>query len=201
MKSKYLLTCDDLDDLLSANHFPMSFSELHGLLSGLLSAGFDAGTPWIQYIKTAIDDDNYVFSNELLEVFEELKQQTHASISDNSFSFEIMLPEDNHPLSERLLALSQWCQGFLLGYGLIIGDSPIHNKEVDEALQDMVALSQVDIETEETESAEQDFVTISEHVRVAAQVIMFETKVMQKGRTPEKKQNSPEGLFSSKTIH
>ena len=35
----------------------------------------------------------------------------------DEMEFELLLPDDDAPLEQRATALSQWCQGFLYGFG------------------------------------------------------------------------------------
>ena len=86
----------------------------------------------------------------------------------------LLLPDDEYPLIDRLEALSLWCQGFLLGFGLQFGDQSIDNSEITESLQDISDISQLEVSADEGEDAQIALVTVMEHIKVAVKVIYLE---------------------------
>ena len=42
---------------------------------------------------------------------------TVRALRGDEMEFQLLLPDDDAPLVERAMALSQWCQGFLYGFG------------------------------------------------------------------------------------
>ena len=74
---------------------------------------------------------------------------------------------------ERALALSQWCQGFLYGFGT---GGPCRaselTAEVEEVLRDLTHISQASVDTgADAEEEEQAYAEIVEYVRVGVQLI------------------------------
>jgi hypothetical protein len=101
----------------------------------------------------------------LLALFE----QTAKLLSEGGFEFDLLLPDDEESLSNRVDALRHWCLGFLLGLGFArSGDD--WPGESGELLKDLVEFTQVDsdVEGEEDETA---FFELVEYVRVAVQVV------------------------------
>jgi len=97
-------------------------------------------------------------------------------LENDIFSLELIIPEDNAPLEERLTNICRWAQGFLLGYGLQIQSQVIKSDDLNEALNDLMEISQVELEVEESEEMEQALHTVVEHVRVTSQVVFLETR-------------------------
>jgi hypothetical protein len=87
--------------------------------------------------------------------------------------FQLLLPDDDAPLAERAMALSQWCQGFLYGFGT--GGAVPRDRlsgEVEEVLRDLTHISQASVETgADAEEEEQAYTEIIEYVRAGVQLI------------------------------
>ena len=84
-----------------------------------------------------------------------------------------LLPGDDAPLAERAKALGQWCQGFLDGFGMVVGNAPL-SAEAMEVLQDLSAIAQVQSGLEESEDGESDYMEVMEYLRVAPLLLFAE---------------------------
>jgi uncharacterized protein YgfB (UPF0149 family) len=85
----------------------------------------------------------------------------------------LLLPGDETALAERAVALGQWCQGFLAGFGQNAGGLEL-SVEAKEVLQDLVAISQVQDALEESEDGESDYMEVMEYLRVAPLLLFTE---------------------------
>lgn len=98
---------------------------------------------------------------------------TVRALRGDEMEFHLLLPDDDEPLVERALALSQWCQGFLYGFG--IGRQVPRDElkgEVEEVLRDLTHISQASVETgADAEEEEQAYAEIVEYVRAGVQLI------------------------------
>lgn len=98
---------------------------------------------------------------------------TLRSLRGEEMEFQLLLPDDADPLLERALALSQWCQGFLYGFGT--GQAVLRDEltgEVEEVLRDLTHISQASVETgADAEEEEQAYAEIVEYVRAGVQLI------------------------------
>ena len=72
-----------------------------------------------------------------------LFHQTRRQLVDFDFSFEPLLPDEEAPLEDRALALSDWCHGFLQGIGYS-GPSAAWPGECSEILQDFLEIVRLD---------------------------------------------------------
>jgi uncharacterized protein YgfB (UPF0149 family) len=98
---------------------------------------------------------------------------TVRALRGDEMEFQLLLPDDDAALMERALALSQWCQGFLYGFGTA-GAVPREqlSGEVEEVLRDLTHISQASVETgAEAEEEELAYAEIVEYVRAGVQLI------------------------------
>lgn len=146
------------------------------MIHGLFGHGFVVETGrWQQQMS------DYLASGELLpdpalEGLEQLMAFTQKDYQPDSFSIDLIKPEDDYPLHERAKAIGEWCQGYLVGYGLVAaGADEKLEGEAKEALVDLGEISQIDFEMSEPddEELEKAFVTICEHIKMSA-LLLFQ---------------------------
>src|SRR5690606_26477934 len=81
------------------------------------------------------------------------------------------LPDDDSDISERVAALSQWCHGFLTGFGSA-GAKDELSEDARDTLQDLAALVQITADDED--DSEADYMEVTEYVRMAAASLYYE---------------------------
>lgn len=105
----------------------VSISELHGLISGVLSV-CDApkAEEWQALLETLSFGE---LEKNALELVTEEGEDIVATLTDDNDSYQFMplVPDDEHPLFERLMALSDWANGFMTGFG--VTDSALRPEE------------------------------------------------------------------------
>ena len=148
-------------------------SEWHGVLCGLLCAGYPTSAQhWCQVLNELYDVDSQP-AEELNISLEHMRKRTKSLLNDTELGFAIMLPGDDRPLQDRVDALSRWCESFL--YGLSIGGVNAGTnlpENVTETLEDLAEISRADIEADEADAEGEDhFVEIVEYIRVAVILI------------------------------
>ncbi len=84
--------------------------------------------------------------------------------------FSPLIPDDDEVLSVRLAGLSEWCAGYLSGFGAAASGTSVKALPVDvqEILRDFASISGLDDDVEGDEQDESSFMEIYEYVRVAA---------------------------------
>jgi len=92
-------------------------------------------------------------------------------LQDVTFIFQPLLPDDELPLAERLVAVGEWCSHYISGLGEGIGAEFEVSSEGKEALQDMAAIGQISTEFDIDEDGERDYLELVEYIRVAVQLI------------------------------
>ena len=81
------------------------------------------------------------------------------------------MPEDNAPIAERVKELSNWCQGFLFGFGINVKDETLkQHEQIVDAIKDIQEIGQVNIESDD-EADESDFIEVTEYIRMAILMI------------------------------
>lgn len=127
----------------------VSISELHGLMTGFVCAvkppSADEWRTLLGELSFAIPSDRAV---ELLaeygeDVSFELKDQ------DDAYEFAPLVPDDEHELAERFIALKQWAGGFITGVG--VADMYLGKDELD-LLADLSKIASVRLDFEDFES-------------------------------------------------
>jgi hypothetical protein len=94
-------------------------------------------------------------------------------LTSDDMTVVLLLPSDDAPLGERAIALGEWCQGFLAGFGLTARDNEI-STEAMEVLQDLAAVAQVQDALEDSEDGETDYMEVMEYLRVAPLLLFTE---------------------------
>ncbi|MCC6756826.1 MAG: UPF0149 family protein [Arenimonas sp.] len=174
---------DAIQGSLDALRLPLSAAELHGALSGSLCAGAEL-TPrgWLAFVLSDADLDGAAEDGSALaELYFAVDAQLAGDVMD--FEFDLLLPDDGKPVSERGPAMVDWCQGFLGGFGLVPASGQPLSEEADEALQDLAKIAASDLNYDDTESDEDALVEVCEYIRVAA-VLLYNERVV----NPRKRQ-------------
>ena len=154
-----------VNSLLKQTHPDLSAAEAHGIATGMLCVNRQT-TPayWLDALlepTTSPSDAEPL----LVRLFEE----TRRLLASDSFEFALLLPDDEQPLPERLLALKDWCHGFLFGTGCGQPNTALSN-DTQSILRDVAEFTKLDTaaEGEEDESA---FVEITEYLK--SSVLLF----------------------------
>jgi uncharacterized protein len=167
------VTFREIASVLESAGSQVAAAEAHGCLCGALCTTPDYPVErWLEEL-IAADGEELDIQLPPDEALRLLFVDTHRALRGDEMEFEPLLPDDDEPLERRATALSQWCQGFLYGFGT---GKPIREADikgqVDEVLRDFshIARAAVDVgaagEDEETAYAE-----VVEYVRVGVQLI------------------------------
>ncbi|UUY09716.1 YecA family protein [Pseudomonas sp. J452] len=157
--------------LLASSGKPVSPAELHGLLLGrsCAGAGFEPEA-WIQDAVELLGDEP---ADNVRQALIGLQEMVKGELTSTDITVVLLLPSDDAPLIERAQALGQWCQGFLDGFGMILGSTALSG-EAMEVLQDLSAIAQVQSALEESEDGENDYMEVMEYLRVAPLLLFTE---------------------------
>jgi yecA family protein len=157
----------DIDDVVYNSGGAVSAAEAHGMLTGMLCAdrGIEA-EDWLAQVVGA-DLDELTDGDEA--AMNALYADTQTLLKAVDFSFELFLPDDDISLTERVRALSEWCQGFLYGIGYAGAQRP-WPVDCAEVLRDLADISLLD-ENAAGEEDEVAYAEIREFVRVSVQLI------------------------------
>ncbi|HEY0683171.1 MAG TPA: UPF0149 family protein [Steroidobacter sp.] len=147
-------------------------AEAHGCLVGALcTSPHYSMDRWLEEIIPDEDRRNDDDSQQALRL---LYADTLNSLRGEDMEFEVLLPDDDISLATRAGGLSQWCQGFLYGFGT--GQPPKEQElpgNVNEILNDLthIGRASVELEGDGNESEEEAYAEVVEYVRVGVQLI------------------------------
>ncbi|WP_447507768.1 UPF0149 family protein [Acinetobacter lactucae] len=137
-------------------------SELHGLLTGIVCVT-EAPTreEWSQILTTLNVPE---LSDDALTLLTDEAEDVVHALSEDELDYLPMLPDDEHLLQERVQALSDWCAGVVLGFGLASGHVRGDERELIEHLQDVAAVEFEDSDNDE--EGESSYEELYEFVRL-----------------------------------
>jgi yecA family protein len=162
---------DDVDDWFLSLEAEATPAELHGQLSGLIAGN---GTPkpnqWLAICSQLLEvnvQPGTPIADELCALVEVVTQQ----FSVEGFGLELLVPDEQASMLERVEGLGQWCQGFLTGFALA-GNTQQGWKDLSEesreVLTDLASIAQVMVDEDDAEQQEQDYLELLEYVRLGA---------------------------------
>ncbi len=166
--SNNLMDFSTMQAILTSEDVKSHASELHGVLTGLVCAGFEFEDQGYLVMLHDLFNEGDGFPVAVKKAIKQMYNELWNGILDDSYSFNLLLPDDDDSMAERGHALSVWVQGFNLGFGLQQKDTPVVSDEVKEVLTDFVEIANLSDEMEEDEDTEQAYFEIGEYVRISA---------------------------------
>jgi uncharacterized protein YgfB (UPF0149 family) len=165
-----LIPFEDLADLLMPLGCLNGPAELHGLLCGKLCGGLQPDeSTWLEQAWEFLDVTASP-GMEATEAMIDLLRITIAQFHSENYDVQLLVPGDDVDLDQRVQALSQWCHGFLTGFGTsgIDADAEFSPSSA-ESVRDLAAIVQASIDDsyDDEEEAEQDYFNVGEYVRMA----------------------------------
>lgn len=161
----------------------VTLGEVHGTACGLLCASTDASTRcwqqalWPDHLAATQDDP----------VFAQLHEVTRSQLNDPNCDLQLLLPDDHNSLDARVHALSDWCQGFLVGLSLggmkDFSSLPIGAREIAEDLVE-IARAGTSYQLADSEEDEQAYAQLVEYLRVGVLLINEELHPVQASSQP-----------------
>ena len=166
--SEYLpCSYQEMGDELSSLGCDMNASEMHALMSAWLCLHDPGDESWWHQL---FPDMKVTYL--MRQVFMTIADQ----LSSDEFVYELLLPEDDVELSERGVALADWCSAFLSGVGLS-KSKKIFSAELQEGLEDLVEITKLDYASlESAEENEASLMEINEFVKTVVMMTYWEMK-------------------------
>ena len=174
-----------LQAIITTEDVKLHGSELHGVLTGLICAGYSFENNDYLAMLNDVFNNGEALPSKLRMTIKLMFGQLWQEILDDSYSFNLLLPDDDDSLLERGHALGAWVQGFNLGFGLQQNKAAKFSDDVKEVLNDFAEIANLSDEIEEDESTEQAYFEIAEYVRISALLCFTEL-----GTPPESKDKS-----------
>lgn len=165
---------DRLAELFAQFDMTPSAAEVQGMLTGLIATGTRADSDDLITLMTDLAYDSNTMPGELKNLIREQAAEIEVALADRDMGYQLLLPDDNVPLRERLQALSGWVQSFLVGFG--VNQASIANASGDlrEALDDMIEIAKLDFDDKENDEAERGYFEVAEYLRISAMMCFTE---------------------------
>ena len=158
-----MLEFDSIQNALEKLQAVTDASEAHGTLCGLLLGQQDL-SKWLKFTLESIPEQGDLLAVENLRLLQELFDLSKQQLNADDMSMELLLPDDAEEFAIRLLGLATWCQGFL--YGLAVNGEALVSG-LSEQGEDLLEISQLGNDEEETDETEAVYAEIVEHVRLS----------------------------------
>jgi yecA family protein len=165
-------------------------SEIHGVLTGLICAGFSVDDPNYLTMINDLFNNGEGLPNKVKSTIKQMYTELWTDILDDAYTFQLMLPDDDDSIVERGHALGVWVQGFNLGFGLQQKDSPVVSEEVKEVLSDFAEIANISDDMEDNEDTEQAYFEINEYVRISALLCFSELGTLSTKASEKNQDNS-----------
>jgi yecA family protein len=142
-----------------------SVAELHGALTGLFCARGRVDKE--EWMKAVAREADLGLQQEERDVLGLLHAETERQLNDPLLEFQPVLPAEGEVLQERVAALGEWCQGFLLG----LTEGGVKDPEglpgdAAEVVRDLVNISRAgSYELGDSEEDEEAYAELLEYVR------------------------------------
>jgi len=152
---------EQLNNALEQTAASYGAEECHGTLAGMFCA--NSGLQLDEWLAGVVTQ---TVPQEVREPLRVLYTVTREQLNDSMLDFHPLLPDDDAEVAERVEALGQWCQGFLLG--LSSGEIDFNRLPDDsgEILRDMLEISRLSsLDLDGDEEDEESFQQLLEYVR------------------------------------
>ena len=168
------LNYEKVSQLLENDNVVADAAEVHGILCGMLSGGMPLeDRDWVAALADFINQGE-TLSAHAKDLLLALFNQTCQQLVETEFSLQLCLPDDAAPINDRGMALINWVQGFLLGFGLHQADLTGCSDDVKEALEDFSEIARMDEAMQEDEESEKALFEVCEYVRITCMLCFNE---------------------------
>jgi len=165
------LTHAELSGALQSLRLGTGASELHGSLTGYLSAGGSAGADdWPAALELDPDPKTPLHHEALRRLYRDCR----GALDDPDLGFEPLLPAPEVPVEERADALVDWCRGFLGGVGLSGSAKQSLSADANEVLADLGRIAASRFDYDNAEEDETALSEVLEFVRVGVMLLHTE---------------------------
>tara|TARA_B100000519_G_scaffold143440_1_gene124441 strand:- start:31 stop:660 length:630 start_codon:yes stop_codon:yes gene_type:complete len=159
---------DSLTQCLADNEMVVDGAEIHGMMCGMLCGGMSLSEQqWLVVLQDTMNQGQPLAST-VVSQLQNLFNETCQQLVDGQFALRLMLPDDNQPINDRGLALINWVQGFMAGFGLYQQKLSNCSDDVREALQDFSDIARMEEPMNDDEESEQALHEVVEYVRISA---------------------------------
>lgn len=142
----------------------VSISELHGLMTALMIACQPTDEAGWSLILSELSFS--LPSDDALGLLVEYAEDVSFALKDkdDAYAYEPLVPDDEHELSERFLALKDWAGGFITGLG--VAELKLTSEETEQ-IADLAKIASIrPDETDEVDGDEEEYLHLFEFARM-----------------------------------
>lgn len=151
---------------------PMAAAEVHGLVCGLLCAGAPRSD---EIALSEVLGKMGAADSSLRAALVEMLTDARQALETPGLTLVPLLPADDRPLPERAEGVYDWSRGFVYAIGLAQLDIDQLTGSAREALDDLIAITQLDLDGVEADEAhEAALMEVAEFIPVAAMLVYEE---------------------------
>ncbi|MET1256150.1 UPF0149 family protein [Aliikangiella maris] len=176
---------EEIESILADEECETSATQIQAIFCGMFAGGYSPdATNWVKTLED-MTNQSHTFSSSALNALKQMFSWTAQMMLKHDELTPMLLPDDGYPPIDILEALTEWCQGFLLGFGLESSEQSIENDEVKESLIDLADISNLALEAKDDEETREALFTLIEHIKVATQIIHWEMVLKNQTQTIE----------------
>jgi len=169
-----------LEQVLHQGDADFTVAESQAIACGVLVVNIAADKlAWVKLIVGDVDTNNNN-QHRAIASLGELFEQTKYQLQDSNLEFNLLLPDDDDPISHRFNSVQDWCRGFLTGIAMsgikLEGDNSALPEDTRDLLMDFANISSsgdFDFDEEEGKNAESEIALaeIIEYLRMGTLLI------------------------------
>lgn len=181
------ISFDEINTVLTQAEALLGAAEAHGLQAGMI-CGQSEETRQVDWLSVMMQELSCKTSDSACrEVLSKLYRNTVTQLSNLSFDFMPLLPDDEAAFDLRVTALGSWCRGFLCGLGMAGIGGDIQSSLAKEAISDLSKIAYSD--TSGGEGLEEDeaaYFELVEYIRIAVQTVQVEIQYASEDQAAQK---------------
>ncbi|WP_049236646.1 UPF0149 family protein [Moraxella canis] len=163
MATDYLSGWDDWSSAFG-DWTDVSISELHGIMTGIMTACHAPDTDgWVRLL----EEMSFAMPSEAaLELLTEYAEDVSFALKDkdDAYGYEPLVPDDEHELYERVLALKDWAGGYITGIGVA---GVTLSADENELIRTLMEIAAIRLDDEESlEGGEEMWLQLFEFARM-----------------------------------
>lgn len=187
-KIKQLPHFDEVARVFAGMLLDMHPSFVHGCWIALIVGGrHHSPKAWVDFLIQEKDAWGKL-DVKIQHLFLSIAEASVEQLGDPHYVLQLLLPNDDETLDDRVHALGEWCMGYMRAFNENKKEL-IHwmGQDAKEALADLEEITEVTIDVTEDPHAEENYAEVVEYLRVAVSLIHQEILA---GRT-QSGQHSP----------
>jgi len=167
-----MITFDELDLICQQHELEYNAAECHGILSGMVCG--NSNIKLHHWLACLVDDEAPPITNET--PWNLVLESTLLQLDSDDLDFQLLLPDDDWPLSQRTEALANWCRGFLYGISTCpLKDQLTTSANIKEVIEDFSQISAASYDDREAEEeGEAAYMELEEYTRAATMLVYTE---------------------------